>query len=82
MSLSRRAVLGGLAGLGGLVMGGAVAGAVAHAADAKKDIAKPTPEQTKRFAQQGGDFSWKPHKLDLDEVGAVAHAGFHYKGYG
>lgn len=81
MSLSRRAVLGGLAGLGGLVMGGAVGGVV-QAAEAKKDIQKPTPGQTQRFAQQGGDFSWKPHKLDLDEVAAVAHEGYHHNAYG
>ena len=83
--MKRRTLLGGLAGLGGLVMGGAVAGAigsVAQAAEDKKDVQKPTPGQVQRFGQQGGDFSWKPNKLDLNEVGEVAHAGFHYKGYG
>lgn len=81
MSLSRRTVLGGLAGVSGLVMGGAVATAVAHAAGGTKDIQKPTPEQTKRFAQQGGDFGWAPHKLDPDECAQVAYDGYWYKGY-
>lgn len=69
-------------GLGGLALGGLLVGASerSFAAQAAVDAAK-TPAGG-RFAQAGGDFSWKPQKLDLNEVEAVAHAGFHYKGYG
>ena len=80
MSLSRRAVLGGLAGLGGLMVGGGLN--LANAADAKQAVKPATPAETKRFAQVGGDFSWKPQKMDLKQVAEVGHAGFHYKGYG
>ena len=79
MTLSRRAMLGGL---GGLVVGGAVAGLTGGVAHAAGEVKPATPAETKRFAQIGGDFSWKPHKLDLGEVAKVAHEGYHYKGYG
>lgn len=77
MQMHRRAVLGGL---GGLVVGGSVAGlvgSVAQAAEAPKGAFKLT-----RFGEATAPFSWKPHKLDLKEVASVAHAGFHHKGFG
>ena len=76
MTMNRRAVLGGLAGL--LVAGGM--GSTVQAAEAKKEEAKK--DAGGRFAQAGGDFSWKPQKLDFKEVQDVAHAGYHHKGYG
>ncbi len=80
MVLSRRKMLGGLVGLGGLVV--AAANSLHEVPDGKNDILAGLPGEKKRFEQQGGDFSWKPRKLDLDEVARVAHAGFHYQGYG
>lgn len=81
MDLSRRTVLGSL---GGLVVGGAVAGLVGNvaAAEKKQAVIQPAPVAVERFAQVGGDFSWKPHMLNPDEVATVAHAGYHHKGYG
>ncbi|MEG2140590.1 MAG: hypothetical protein RRY20_07375 [Bilophila sp.] len=86
--MNRRALLGGL---GGLVVGGSVAGLVgsfAHAAEAPKgNVPKTDPSKAKpftltRFGQSTPPFSWEPHKLDIKEVGTVAHAGYHHKGYG
>ena len=79
MTISRRTVLGGL---GGLMVGSAVAGltgTVATAAESK--IQKPSPAETKRFAQVGGEFGWTPHKLDPKECAPVAYDGYWYKGY-
>ena len=71
---SRRNVLGLM---GGALAGGAIAGLTAPA------LATPAAEQAgARFKQAGGDFSWKPHKLDPVEVAAVAHAGFWHQAYG
>ena len=81
---SRRNMLGLM---GGIAAGGAIAGFVAPtlAATAAKDATAASPaagQLGERFKQTGGDFSWKPHKLDLAEVAAVAHAGFWHQGYG
>ena len=73
MKYSRRKVL---AGLGGLVAGGLVSNTVQQSALAA------SATKMNRFEQIGGDFSWKPQVLDLDEVARVAHQGFHHKGYG
>ena len=75
---SRRKVLGLM---GGVAVGGALSGfgLSALAAAPQKSAAA---QLGKRFEQTGGDFSWKPHKLDPAEVAAVAHAGFWHKGYG
>lgn len=74
----RRAVLGIM---GGLAVGCAAAGmpAASLAADAKVSAPAGLGE---RFKQNGGDFSWKPQKLDPVEVQAVAHAGFWHQGFG
>ena len=59
MHLNRRAVLGGL---GGLMVGGAVAGLVgnvASAAESKDAVKKPTSADTQRFAQVGGDVGYQ-----------------------
>ena len=34
-----------------------------------------------RFQQAGGDFGWKPHKLDVEAVQKVAYEAYHNKGY-
>ena len=74
---SRRNVLGLM---GGVVAGGAIAGLITPTLAA---TAAPAAGQLgERFKQSGGDFSWKPQKLDPVEVGAVAHAGFWHQGYG
>jgi hypothetical protein len=83
---SRRNMLGLM---GGVMAGGAIAGLVtpALAATAPKTAKKEAKKEAaaaqlgKRFEQNGGDFSWKPHKLDPVEVAAVAHAGFWHQGY-
>lgn len=73
MKLNRRTVL---AGLGGLFVG-------SFADNSIRTIAlAATPAKSNRFEQIGGDFSWKPQRLDIDEVAKVAHEGFHHKGYG
>lgn len=83
MQMNRRALLGGL---GGLVVGGSVAGlvgSVAQAAEAAKTEApKAGAFKLTRFGEVTKPFSWTPHKLDLEEVATVAHAGFHHQGYG
>ena len=79
MELSRRTMLGGL---GGLIAGGALAGLVGNAAQAAEPaIKKPSPKDVKRFGQQGGEFGWKPHKLNADECAPIAYDGYWYKGY-
>lgn len=71
MSISRRQMLAGIAGF---------------VAVANVDKIVPSSafsgEKMERFAQQGGDFSWKPHKLDIKEVEDVAYEGYYHKGYG
>ncbi len=70
--MNRRKVLGGIVGLGGMIAAGCFT-----------DVAKAeAKEKMQRFAQLGGDFSWKPHKLDPSQVASLAHAAYHYKGYG
>jgi len=81
---SRRHILGLM---GGVAAGGAMAGLVvpALAATAPNAVQAVTPAATQlgeRFKQNGGDFSWKPQKIDPVEVAAVAHAGFWHQGYG
>jgi len=73
---SRRNILGLM---GGVAAGGAIAGLVVPALAA---TAANTDKLGERFKQNGGDFSWKPHKLDPAVVAEVAHAGFWHKGYG
>ncbi|MBP3731079.1 MAG: C_GCAxxG_C_C family protein [Mailhella sp.] len=76
MDKSRRMILGAM---GGLALSGAFAGAKLAAAreSAPVDVAKQ-----ERFAQMGGDFSWKYQKLDPAESGMVAYDGYWHKGYG
>ncbi len=69
--MNRREMLGGM-----LAVGGVVASSVFIADKVKKE------GKMGRFEQQGGDFSWTPQRLDLDEVATLAHEAFHYKGYG
>ena len=76
---SRRNVLGLM---GGVMAGGAIAGLITPAVAASRQAAAPAAQLGARFKQNGGDFSWKPHKLDPVEVAAVAHAGFWHQGYG
>lgn len=78
MQLNRRALLGGL---GGLVVGGSVAGLVGSVAQAAESKKAESFKLT-RFGEATKPFSWTPHKLDLKEVGTVAHAGFHHQGFG
>ncbi|MBQ3060272.1 MAG: C-GCAxxG-C-C family protein [Desulfovibrio sp.] len=73
MDTSRRNLL---CGLGGLALGGAVAGLTAPAM-AAVDPNAPAG----RFSQVNGEFGWKPHKLDPAEVAMVAYDGYWYKGY-
>ena len=75
MEMNRRDVLGGL---GGLVVGGAVAGLLGTQANAAET--KPAMDG-KRFMQAGGDFGWKPHKLDPKECADVAYDAYWHKGY-
>lgn len=83
MFLNRRALLGGL---GGLVVGGAVAGLAGSAAVAGQSLPSGHAGTMRRFSQQGGDFSWTPRTLDPDECAPVAYEGFrhnlHACGYG
>lgn len=63
-----------LCGLGGLAVGGilgAQAPTLAHA-----DTGTFT-----RFQQEGGDFSWQPHKLDPDESAMISYEAYWHKGY-
>lgn len=78
MQMNRRALLGGL---GGLVVGGAVAGLTGSVVQAAETQKTETFKLT-RFGELTKPFSWQPHKLDLKEVGSVAHAGFHHQGFG
>ena len=66
-----------LCGLGGLAVGGAVAGLASPALAAPQ--AAPAPGG--RFAQVGGEFGWQPHKLNADECAPVAYEGYWHKGY-
>ena len=80
---SRRSALGLM---GGIMAGGAIAALVAPALTAAvpEDNQPSTPvvgPLGERFKQSGGDFSWRPQKLDPSEVAAVAHAGFWHQGY-
>ena len=75
---NRRNILGVM---GGVMAGGAIAGLVTPVLSAP--AAPPAAAKFgERFKQAGGDFSWKPQKLDPVEVSAVAHAGFWHQGYG
>lgn len=78
MQMNRRALLGGL---GGLVVGGSVAGLVGSVAQAA-EAPKPETFKLTRFGEATKPFSWQPHKLDVKEVATVAHAGFHHQGFG
>lgn len=78
MQMNRRALLGGL---GGLVVGGSVAGLVGSVAQAA-EAQKPEAFKLTRFGEVSKPFSWQPHKLDLKDVGEVGHAGFHHQGFG
>ncbi len=75
METNRRQLL---CGLGGLAVGSAVTGLVApaFAAEAPK-IERPAG----RFAQVGGEFGWKPHKLDPKEGAPICYDAYWYKGY-
>ena len=77
MEFSRRAMLGAM---GGLAVGGTVAALTGRA------VADATPAMSDgkggHFMQMGGEFGWKPHKLDPKESMDVAYSGYWYKGYG
>lgn len=73
MNIGRRDLI---CGLGGLAVGGMAAGLCggpAHAA--------ARPETSARFAQVGGEFGWKAHRLDPAECAAIAYEGYWHKGY-
>ena len=73
MDLDRRTLL---CGLGGLAVGGGLA-----ALTGGESLAAGTAAPGKRFEQVGGDFGWKPHKLDPAECAKVAYEAYWYKGY-
>ena len=73
MDLNRRQIL---CGLGGIACGAACAGLI----NLKED-AHAASEKMQRFQQAGGDFGWKPHKLDVEAVQKVAYEAYHNKGY-
>ena len=74
MDLDRRQLI---CGLGGAVCGAACASVIPSVAQAAD-----TPQgEFKRFVQMGGDFSWKPHKLDVKEVQKLAYEAYYNKGY-
>ena len=59
MDLNRRQIL---CGLGGIACGAACAGLINP-----KEDAHAASEKMQRFQQAGGDFGWKPHKLDVEQ---------------
>lgn len=65
MDLNRRQIL---CGLGGIACGAACAGLINP-----KEDAHAASEKMQRFQQAGGDFGWKPHKLDVEAVQKVAY---------
>lgn len=65
-----------ICGLGGMALGGAVAGMAMPGRHAQ---AAEAPEG--RFQQVGGAFGWTPHKLDPAECQPIAYDGYWYKGY-
>lgn len=73
MDLNRRQIL---CGLGGIACGAACAGLINP-----KEDAHAASEKMQRFQQAGGDFGWKPHKLDVEAVQKVAYEAYHNKGY-
>ncbi len=76
MNRNRRLML---EAMGGLAIGGAMAGLV----QARENLPANTEEKKQeRFAQIGGDFSWKYQKLDPLESMPIAYEGYWHKGYG
>lgn len=73
MGLNRRQIL---CGLGGIACGAACAGLINP-----KEDAHAASEKMQRFQQAGGNFGWKPHKLDVEAVQKVAYEAYHNKGY-
>ncbi len=73
MDLNRRQIL---CGLGGIACSAACAGLINP-----KEDAHAASEKMQRFQQAGGDFGWKPHKLDVEAVQKVAYEAYHNKGY-
>ena len=71
MDFDRRQLM---VGLGALAAGSAVA---ALASTSREE----SNERNERFQQNGGDFSWTPHKLDPAECARVAYDGYWHKGY-
>ena len=68
MKCSRRSAL---VGLGGLIVGSLATTAFhknASKTDEVKNISATDGGKPKRFEQIGGDFSWKPQILDINEV--------------
>ncbi len=61
--------------LGGVAAGSALLTAAGNAQAAQ------APGGMQRFQQAGGDFGWKPHKLDPKEVADVAYEGYWHKDY-
>ncbi|MCQ2444681.1 MAG: C-GCAxxG-C-C family protein [Mailhella sp.] len=79
MEFSRRAMLGAM---GGLAAGGTLAALTGKAiADAPVPAAM-SEGKGGHFMQMGGEFSWKPMKLDPAECAPVAYSGYWYKGFG
>ena len=77
MDQSRRMILGAM---GGLAIGGTLAGAgVAFGRD-NPPAADDVKQQ--RFSQIGGDFGWKYQKLDPAASAPIAYDGYWHKGYG
>ncbi len=71
--MNRRNVLRSFAAIGGLIT---VSGLASMASESGE------PKKMKRFEQMGGDFSWKPQRLDLEEVSHLAHAAYHHNSFG
>lgn len=71
--MNRREILSGMLALTGIVVSSTVLSGT-QSANANQAM--------ERFSQQGGNFSWKPQKLDPNEVAQLAHAAYHHQGFG
>ncbi|HMM40036.1 MAG TPA: C-GCAxxG-C-C family protein [Desulfovibrio sp.] len=74
MMMDRRTALFSIGGVAAALAAGSVVGTAAYGGNVNSKM--------ERFSQQGGDFGWKPYKLDPEECAKVAYDGYWYKGYG
>lgn len=72
MDLNRRNLL---CGLGGLAVGSVLTG------QATNSFAANDTTSFSRFQPVGGDFGWKPHKLDPAECAKISYEAYWHKGY-